>query len=120
MCCNWNDGLTSQVVLHVFNTIQIVYWPVYLLQMVDEIVAGIDDLDIRDYILGVVGDDPNFMVLVAAREERTGTTIQPPWCKCGHCRPMPTEIEQKCCRVFIIRVWVLIRRNTVCPYILLA
>ncbi len=28
----------------------------------------------------------------------SGSIPGPEWCVCGHCRPMPQEIENKCCR----------------------
>ena len=75
----------------------------FIFQMVNEILGGIDDEDIREYIMGVMGEDPKFLALVAARERRYRTPLQPNWCKCGHCRPMNTAIEHKCCRVATCR-----------------
>ena len=35
--------------------------------------------------------------------QQQGSTVDgeavPPWCECSHCRPMPQEIENKCCKL---------------------
>ena len=37
--------------------------------------------------------------------QQQGSTVDgeavPPWCECSHCRPMPQEIENKCCKLTI-------------------
>ena len=36
--------------------------------------------------------------LLDPEPEIVPTGPMPPWCICGLCRPMPTEVEEKCCR----------------------
>ena len=66
--------------------------------MVEEILAGIEDPEVREYIYGVVGVDPKFLALVKQKEDsRYNQSISPPWCRCNMCRQMPTSKERKCC-----------------------
>uniref|UniRef100_A0A8C6U9R1 P2X purinoreceptor 7 intracellular domain-containing protein n=1 Tax=Neogobius melanostomus TaxID=47308 RepID=A0A8C6U9R1_9GOBI len=55
----------------------------------------------QDVLTRVVDRDPGVLFDILSHSAPPGrnapTENQPPWCRCAHCREMPTDIEKKCC-----------------------
>ncbi|CAL9705809.1 unnamed protein product [Knipowitschia caucasica] len=55
----------------------------------------------RDVLTKAVDGDPGVLFDIitnnAPPERNTSTENPPPWCRCAHCREMPTDVEKKCC-----------------------
>jgi hypothetical protein len=50
----------------------------------------------------MTGDDNNDPPEQDSSREPTGDSTnnnKPDWCVCGRCRPMPQEVENKCCKL---------------------
>lgn len=59
----------------------------------------IEDAEMADEVNTGSGATPSAEPTAANSDPGpSGSNAAPEWCVCGHCRPMPQEIENKCCR----------------------
>jgi hypothetical protein len=77
-----------------------------LLIMEDDLDENQEDGDLGEFgESSMTGDDNNDPPEQDSSREPTGdstnnsTVNTPDWCVCGRCRPMPQEVENKCCKL---------------------
>lgn len=73
-----------------------------LLIMEDDLDEDPEDSELGEFgESSITGDGSNGPLEQDSREptEESTNAITPDWCVCGRCRPMPQEIENKCCKL---------------------
>ena len=73
-----------------------------LLIMEDDLDKNPEDSDYGEFAeSSMIGDDNDPPEQDPSREhtQESSNTSTPDWCVCGRCRPMPQEVENKCCKL---------------------